>query len=107
MLAPDGLHLFYLQIGRLLLQLRLVAQQGRLEVEGIDQIEHVALVDILVVANPQFRDLARNLRRHARDLHAHPAVPGPWRANVIVPDHEGHENGDERDGQRRKPSRQA
>jgi len=38
--------------------LRLVAQQGRFEVEGVDDIEHISLADILVVADAQFRNLA-------------------------------------------------
>jgi hypothetical protein len=69
------MYLLDLQIGRLLLQLRPIGSQRHLEVEWIDHIQHVTLVNVLIVADPQFRDLARNLRRYACDLHAHHSIP--------------------------------
>ena len=98
-LSPLGLHLLDLQIGGLLPQLRPVFLQRHLKVERIDHVEHVALVNVLIVADPEFYDLAGDLRRNACDLHAHAAVSRPWRRDIIIPCHQGHDDGDERDGQ--------
>jgi hypothetical protein len=76
------LHPLDLQIGGFLAQLRLVCVEGHLEVEGVDDVKHVALVDELVVDDPDFRDLPRHLGRDARDLHADAAVPRPGGGDV-------------------------
>ena len=74
-LSPLGLHLLDLaRIGGPLLRLRRVDAQRNLKVERIDHVKHVAFMNVLIVADPQFRDLAGDLRRHARDLHAHAPI---------------------------------
>jgi hypothetical protein len=60
-------------------------------------------VNVLIVADAQFSDLARDLRRDARDLHADAPVSCPRRRNVIVPCHQGHGDGEARDRQGREP----
>ena len=60
-------------------------------------------MNVLIVADPQFGDLAGNLRRDACDLHAHATVPGPRRRNIIIPCHQSHDDGDEHDGEGREP----
>ena len=62
---------------------------GYLEIEGIDHVQHVALVNELVVGHPKLGDAPRHLRRHAGDLNAH-AVPSrrPRLRDVVVPGHQ-------------------
>ena len=103
-LPPCGLDLLYLQIGRLLPQRCRCGAHGHLEVVGVDHVQHVAPMDELVVGDPQVDDLARDLRGHAGDLHADPAVPGPGRVDVVVPDHQRRDDRDSQDGQRGQPS---
>jgi hypothetical protein len=57
-LAPLGLHLLDLQIGRLLLQHRFIRAHGDLEIERIDHVKHVALAKELVVDDALLGDLA-------------------------------------------------
>ena len=86
----------------LLAQLRLVRVERHLEVEGIDDVEHVALVDELVVDDADFRDLPRHLGRDARDLHADAAVSRPGRGDIGVPDDQRGEHGEDEDEQGRR-----
>ena len=102
-LSPLGLRLLDLQISRLLPQLGPIFLQRHFKVERIDHVEHVAFVNVLIVADPEFYDLAGDLRRNACDLHADAAVSRPWRRDIIVPCHQGHDDGDERDRQGCKP----
>ena len=62
MLPALGLHSLHLQIGGFLAQLRLGGVERHLKIEGIDDVEHVALVNVLVVDDPDFGDLPRYLR---------------------------------------------
>jgi hypothetical protein len=56
-LAAFCLYPFDLQIGSSLAQNRLAGVERRLKIEGIDDIEQVALVNVLVVDDVDFRDL--------------------------------------------------
>ncbi len=102
MLPTLRLHSPDLQIGCLLAQLRLTRVERYLEVERIDDVEDVALVNILIVDNPEFRDLPGYLRRNARDLHAHAAVSRPGRGDIEVPDNQSSEHGEDEDEQGRR-----
>ena len=88
MLPALRLHLLDLQVGGFLAQLRLAGVERHLEIEGIDDVEHISLVNILVVDDPNFRDLPRHLRRDSRDLHANRAVARPGRGHIGIPDHQ-------------------
>ncbi len=59
-------------------------------------------MDVLVVDDPDFRDLPRHLGRDVRDLHAHAAVSRPGRGDIGVPDDQGGEQGDGKDEQGRR-----
>ena len=91
-----------LQVRRPLVDQRLADANGYVEVEGIDDVEDVALVDELVIGHPQFDDLARYLRRDVGDLHAHAAVARPGRGDVVLPCDQRDQDGDQGDGERRK-----
>ena len=98
------LHPLHLQIGGFLAQLRLGGVKRHLKIEGIDDVEHVAFVNVLVVDDPDFGDLPRYLRRDVRDLHPNAAVPRPGRGDIVVPDERGREQGYSEDEQgRRRP----
>ena len=58
-------------------------------------------MNVLVVDDPDFRDLPRHLGRDARDLHADGAVPRPGRGDIEVPDDQRGEHGEDEDEQRR------
>lgn len=96
--APVELGLLHLQVCRPLVDEGLADADGYLEVEGIDDVEHVALVDELVVGHPQLHDFARNLRRDIGDLHAHAAVPRPGRGDIVLPGCNRYQDGDQSDG---------
>jgi len=57
-----------------------------LKIERIDDVEHVALTNILIVDDPDFCDLPRHLRRDARDLDTDSPIPRPGRGDIEVPD---------------------
>ena len=99
MLPALCLHPLHLEIGSFLAQLRLGGVKRHLKIEGVDDVEHVAFVNVLVVDDPDFGDLPRYLRRHVRDLHPNTAVPGPGRGDVVVPDERGREQGYSEDEQ--------
>jgi hypothetical protein len=101
--AALRLHSLDLQIGGFLTQLRLARVERHLKIEGIDDVEHVALVNVLVVNDPDFRDLPRHLGRDARDLHADAAVSRPGRGDIGVPDDQRGEHGEDEDEQGRRP----
>src|SRR5258705_11210808 len=88
MLPALWLHLPDLLIGGLLAQVRLARVERHLKIEGIDDVEHVTLVNILVVDHPNFRDLARHLGSDSRDLHANAAVSRPGRGDIGIPDNQ-------------------
>ena len=95
------LYLFDLHVSGFLAKLSLCGVECHLEVERIDHVENVALVDELVVDDPDFRDLPRHLRSDVRDLHANAAVPRPWRGNIEVPDDQCCEQGESENEQGR------
>ncbi len=102
MLPAFRLHLLDLLIGGFLAQLRLARVQRHLKIEGIDDVEHVALVNILVVDDPNFRDLARHLGRDPCDLHANAAVSCPGRGDIGIPDDQRGQHGEDEDEQGRR-----
>ena len=81
---------------------RLADMNGYVEIEGIDNVEDVTLVDELVIGHPQFDDLARYLRGDVGDLNADAAVPRPGSGHVVLPCDQRDQDGDQRNGERRK-----
>jgi DNA-binding winged helix-turn-helix (wHTH) protein len=67
-------------------------------------VEHVAPENVLVVDDPDFRDLPRHLGRDANDLHADAAVSRPGRCDIGVPDDQCGQHSDDEDEQGLLPS---
>jgi hypothetical protein len=72
-LTTASLELLHLQVGRPGHELSPSLIKCALEVERVDDVEHVALVNVLVINEIDARDLTRHLRRDACDLNTDPS----------------------------------
>jgi len=102
MLTPIGLDLLHLEIGGSLLHRGDAGELSNFKIKRFDCVEHVALVNKLVVNNPYIVDLTRYLGCDVRDLHTYGAIPRPGSRDILLPRKSGDQKRNERDGERGK-----